>query len=206
VSLRTDGVCIDLGSGCGVIPLILARRFEQAKIYGIEIQEDLAQLAAHNVHLNRMEDRVQILHGDWRQADTLVGERVADVVCTNPPYRPIGSGRLSPNTQRAIAKHEISGTLFDVMSAARTLLKPSGCLWMIYPASRLVDALMQMRACPLEPKQLRLVHSRCQSEAELVVVKACKGANAGISVLPVLVTHRADGGFTKEMAAMIDGG
>lgn len=188
-----------------MIPLILALRFPQAKIYGIEIQEDLARLAVHNVRLNRKEGQVQILHGDFRQAGTLVGERVADVVCTNPPYRPMGSGRLSPNSQRAVAKHEVSGTLFDVMSAARTLLKPSGCLWMIYPASRLVDAVTQMRACALEPKQLRLVHSRCESEAELVVVKACEGANAGVSVLPALVTHGAEGGFTKEMAAFIRG-
>jgi tRNA1Val (adenine37-N6)-methyltransferase len=189
-----------------VIPLILALRFPKAKIYGIEVQDDLAQLAVYNVHRNRMEDRVKILHGDLRQAGALVGEGVADVVCTNPPYRPVGSGRLSPNAQRTIAKHEVRGTLFDVVSAARTLLKPSGCLWMVYPASRLVDVVTQMRACLLEPKQLRLVYSRYESEAELVVAKACEGAKAGVSVLPALVTHRKDGGFTQEMAALIDGG
>ena len=194
---------VDLGAGCGVMLLLLAKRFPGATLYGIEIQDELVQLASRNIRVNNMSDDVWIIHGDMKDSKNLIGSGVADVVFSNPPYRPLGSGRLSPNRQRAVAKHEIRATLSDVASAARILLKPSGRFWVVYPARRLVDLLTQMRAYCLEPKQLRLIHSNAESEAERVLVGAVKGGNPGLAVLPPVITHNRDGSFTAEVARML---
>ncbi len=203
VSLEPGELGVDLGAGCGVMLLLLAERFPRALLYGIEIQDGLVQLAFRNIRVNNVQDYVRIIHGDMKDSGDLIGSGVADVVFSNPPYRPVGSGRLSPNSQRAVAKHEIRAKLSDVVSAARKLLKPSGRFWVVYPAGRLVDLLTQMRAYGLEPKQLRLIHSNAGSEAERVLVGAVKGGNPGLAVLPPVVTHNRDGGFTEEMARML---
>jgi len=203
VSLESGEVGVDLGTGCGVMLLFLAKRFPRALLYGIEIQDELARLASRNIRVNDMSDHVRIIHGDMKDSKKLIGSGMADVVFSNPPYRPVGSGRLSPNRQRAVAKHEIRATLSDVVSTARILLKTSGCFWVIYPAGRLVDLLTQMRAYGLEPKQLRLIHSNAGSEAERVLVGAVKGGNPGLAVLPPVITHNRDGSFTEEMARML---
>lgn len=206
VSLEPGEVGVDLGTGCAVIPLILADRFPSTTIYGIEIQEDMYETALQNVRDNGMANRVRILHGDLKDSETLLKAGVADVVFSNPPYRPVGTGRISPNSQRAIAKHEIKAKLFDVVSAAQHLLRRSGRFWIIYPAGRLVDLLTRMRSVRLEPKRIRLIHSTAESPAELVVVEGVKEGNPGITVLPAVVTHDAEGNFTGEMAKIVRAG
>ena len=203
VSLESGDVGVDLGAGCGVMLLLLAKRFPRASLYGIEIQDELVQLAFRNIRVNNVQDHVRIIHGDMKDSRGLIGSGVADVVFSNPPYRPVGSGRLSPNPQRAVAKHEIRAKLADVVSAAEILLKTSGRFWVVYPARRLVDLLTQMRAYCLEPKQLRLIHSNAGSEAERVLVGAVKGGSPGLAVLPPVITHKRDGSFTDEMARIL---
>ncbi len=194
---------VDLGTGCGIIPLILAHRNSSARLYGIEIQKDLADLAARNVRLNHMEHRITIVHGDMRDFRSYLEPGVVDVVFSNPPYRKMLSGRINPDSERAVARHEIKGTLSDVVSVAEKLLRPSGRLWVIYPAERIGDLLAQMRACRLEPKRLRLVHSRPDSDAELVLAEGRKQGKAGLKVVPPLIVHKEDGGYTDELKEMI---
>jgi tRNA1Val (adenine37-N6)-methyltransferase len=205
VSLREGSVGVDLGTGCGIIPLILAHRFPSAQIYGIEIQKDLADLAKTNVRLNHMEDRITILHGDIKDFKSLLEPGVADMGFSNPPYRKLHSGRLSPDRERAVARHEIKASLSDVMFVAEGLLKPSGRVVIIYSAERVADLIAQMRAFRLEPKRLRLVHSKQDSEAELILVEGLKHGQHGVKVAPPLVVHNADGSFTDEVQNMIAG-
>ena len=203
IPLKDMDTGVDLGTGCGIIPLILAHRSASARLYGIEIQKDLADLASRNVRMNHMEDRITIVHGDMRDFRSYLEPGVVDVVFSNPPYRKVLSGRINPDSERAVARHEIKGTLSDVVSVAEKLLRPSGRLWVIYPAERVADLLAQMRAFRLEPKGLRLVHSRPNLDAELVLAEGRKQAGPGLKVVPPLIVHKEDGGYTEELKEMI---
>jgi tRNA1Val (adenine37-N6)-methyltransferase len=194
---------VDLGTGCGIIPIILAYRSSSAHLYGIEIQKDLADLASRNVRLNRMEDRITIVCGDMKDFSSYLEPGMADVVFSNPPYRKVLSGRINPDPERAVARHEIKGTLSHVVSVAEKLLRPSGRLVVIYPAERIADLLLQMRAFRLEPKRLRLVHPRQDSDAELVLAEGRKQGRPGVKVVPPLIVHKQDGGYTDEVKGII---
>jgi len=203
VDLKGTDTAVDLGAGCGIISIILAHRVPSAHLYGIEIQRDLAELAAANVRLNGMEDRITIVHGDMKHFRSYLRPGGADVVFTNPPYRRFLSGRVCPDRERAVARHEITVSLSDVISVAGKLLRPSGRLFVIYPAERATDLITQMRAFKLEPKRLRLVHSREDSEAELILAEGSKHGKPGVKVSPPLVVHKRDGSYTDEVKEMI---
>jgi tRNA1Val (adenine37-N6)-methyltransferase len=203
VCLKAPCVAVDLGTGCGIVSLLLASRFPSAQFYGIEIQRDLAELAEQNVRLNDMEDRITIFHGDMKDFRSYLKPQVADVVFSNPPYRKIESGRLSPDPERALAKHEIKASLSDVLSTGEKLLKASGRLVVIYPADRAADVVTQMRAFRLEAKGLRFVHPREDSDAELVLAEGMKDGNPGLKISPPLIVARRDGGYTEEVRAML---
>jgi tRNA1Val (adenine37-N6)-methyltransferase len=203
IPLKDMDVGVDLGTGCGIIPLILAHRSSSARLYGIEVQEGLADLASQNVRLNHMEDRITIVHGDMKDFRSYLEPGVADVVFSNPPYRKVLSGRMNPDPERAVARHEIKGALSDVLSVAEKLLRPSGRVSVIYPSERIADLLTRMRAFRLEPKRLRLVHSRPDSDAELVLAEGLKYGNPGVKVVPPLIVHKQDGSYTDELKDMI---
>ncbi|MBN1840979.1 MAG: tRNA1(Val) (adenine(37)-N6)-methyltransferase [Deltaproteobacteria bacterium] len=203
VDLKDTDTAVDLGAGCGIISIILAHRVPSAHLYGIEIQRDLAELAAANVRLNDMEDRITIVHQDMRNFRSYLRPGGADVVFSNPPYRRFLAGRVCPDRERAVARHEITVSLSDVISVAGKLLRPSGRLFVIYPAERATDLITQMRAFKLEPKRLRLVHSREHSEAELVLAEGSKHGKPGVKVSPPLVVHKRDGSYTDEVKKMI---
>jgi tRNA1Val (adenine37-N6)-methyltransferase len=203
VFLRKNQTVVDLGTGCGILPIILAYRFPTVRLFGIEIQKDLAELAVTNVELNAMTDRITIVTADMRDCSIPLEPQTADVVLSNPPYCKAEAGRVSPNMERTLARHEIMASLSDVLSTARRLLKPSGRVSLIYAAGRLVDLASQMRAFGLEPKRLRMIHSTEKRQAELVYVEGAKNGNPGVTVLPPLIVHRPEGGFTEEIEKMM---
>jgi tRNA1Val (adenine37-N6)-methyltransferase len=203
ITLKDMHTGVDLGAGCGIIPLILVHRSSSIRLYGIEIQKDLAELASRNVRLNHMEDRITIVHGDMKDFESDLEPGGVDVVFSNPPYRKVPSGRINPDPERAMARHEIKGALSDVVCAAEKLLRPSGRLWVIYPVERIADLLTQMRASRLEPKRLRLVHPRPNSDAELVLAEGRKQGSPGLTVVPPLIIHKEDGSYTDELKEMI---
>lgn len=193
---------VDLGTGCGIIPLILATRHPQARIRAVEIQESLADIAAANVVENRLEARIRILRQDMRTLTPAQIDGPVRWVVSNPPYRRVGTGRLNPVSPKALARHEISVTLSEVVTAARRLLPLSGRLVLIYPAERLADVLGRMSAAGIEPKVLRLVHSVPQSDAGLFLVTGVRGGRPGLRVAPPLAIRNADGAYSDEVAAM----
>lgn len=199
VRLRATDVGVDLGTGCGVIPLILSLQTPSAHIYGIEIQKDLAELASRNVLLNQMEENITIIHGDMKDFKSYLTPGTVDVVFSNPPYREVLSGRINPESERAVARHEIKACLSDVLSAAEGLLKPSGRLVMIYPADRAIDLVLHMRAYKLEPKRLRFIHPNELSEAILIVAEGTKYGNPGLKVDSPIMIYKPDGGYTDEV-------
>ena len=185
VTVKPGDVVVDLGAGCGIISLLLLLEKPAAYVLALEIQESLAEQAVRNAALNGVADRMGVLLGDLRQAP--FRKPVADVVVCNPPYRRPGSGRVNPDLERAIARHEIMASLKDILSAASAVLKPKGRVALIYPASRLVDLLVRMRAFEFEPKRMQAVYPSMEEESKLVLVEGARSGKGGVKILPPLM-------------------
>lgn len=203
VTLRGSDKIIDLGTGNGVIPLILARLYPSVEIVGMELQEEMAQRALRSLNLNRLGERVKILRGDVCSLEAILSpESFAAVVC-NPPYRGAATGRMNPDAEKRIARHEIKARLADFVRAGSFLLRRGGHMALVYPATRMVDLLRTMRQVEIEPKRLRLVHSYEGSAATLVLAEGVKGAGTGLKILPPLVVYTRDRKYTREVEAML---
>ncbi len=185
VTVKPGDVVVDLGAGCGIISLLLLLEKPVAYAIALEIQRNLADQAVRNAALNGVTDRMGVLLADLRQAP--LWQPVADVVVCNPPFRRPGSGRVNPDLQRAIARHEIMASLNDILSAASAVLKPKGRLALIYPAGRLVDLLVRMRAFDVEPKRMQVVYPSMEEESKLVLVEGARGGKGGVKILPPLM-------------------
>lgn len=185
-----DGETVaDLGTGSGVIPLVLASRTGAGRIVGMEIQPELVDRARRSVQLNALEERVEILEGDLRMLPKSLVPQSFEVVLANPPYRRQESGRRAPVAERAAARHELAGGLADFLRAAALLLKNGGRFYVVYLAERLAELLAAMRRERLEPKRLRCVHSRAAEEARMVLVEGRKGGRSGLTVAPPLFVY-----------------
>ncbi len=185
VTVKPGDRVIDLGAGCGVIGLILLLTKPVGRVFGLEIQPHLSNLASRNVVLNGFQNQMSVILGDIRHPPFAQGE--ADLVVCNPPYRRSDSGRINPDVERAIARHEIMASLKDILKTASRLLKPKGRLAMIYPAVRLVDIFLEMRSFMLEPRRIRIIYPSIDSEAKLVLIEASLGGRGGLKLLPPLM-------------------
>lgn len=203
--LKPHDRVIDLGTGNGVIPLILARLYPEVAITGVEYQGTMLERAARNVKLNRLNGRISLCRGDVRAAASIGSAGGFDVVVCNPPYRPRASGRRSPNDEKQIARHEVHGELGDFLAAAAYLLRAKGRMALVYLAGRAVDLLSSMRQARLEPKRLRMVHSFSDRDASLILVEGVKDGRSGLQTLSPLIVFRAGKEYNDEVAAMIAG-
>jgi len=201
--IRPQDRVLDLGTGAGVIPLLLASRHASVQIVGVELQEDLADRARRSASLNRLEKRIEVVCGDMRDPGLLSGFKPFTVVLSNPPYRPAGTGRLAPGSERAAARHELSGSLEDFVGTAAQHLDDGGRFFMVHLAERLTDVLCAMRLNRLEPKRLRLVLSRAEEAARLILVEGRKGAKPGLAVESPLVIYHGEG-YSSEVLAMYE--
>jgi tRNA1Val (adenine37-N6)-methyltransferase len=199
VDVRGRNRIADLGSGSGVISIILACRFPSARIDGVEIQKDLADMAGRSVSLNACGDRVGINHCDVKRVGDFFEAKSMDAVVFNPPYRKIDSGRVNPDRERAVARHEVKGALTDFLAAAKYLLKDSGTVFVIYPARRGVSLFYHMRVHGMEPKKMRMVHSKMSSRAEFILVEGLKGGGEELLVIPPLFIYAENGEYSPEM-------
>jgi tRNA1Val (adenine37-N6)-methyltransferase len=192
---------IELGTGCGVVALILASRGLCATVLGIEIQEDLVAIAKRNCAMNGLAGVVEIGSGDVRRPESMCAPQSFDVAVFNPPYRRLSSGRINPDPGKAIARHEIAGTVADFLAAAAYALKHGGRSYVIYPAKRMVELISRMRARRIEPKRIRLVHSRPGGVARFILAEGLKGGKEELTVLPPLFIYGRRG-YSVEMAAI----
>ena len=193
---------LELGAGSGVISLLLAFRNPGVRVTGLELQADLADMAGRSVSMNGLEGRVKIILGDVRNAVELLEARSQDVAVFNPPYRKMGSGKVNPGTEKALARHEIAGSIADFLKAASCALEPGGRVCLIYPCSRMVEAIHRMRAGKMEPKRLRMVHSRPGSRGDFVLVEGMKGGGEELAVLPPLFIYQEGEGYSEELEAL----
>lgn len=200
VTVRKGDRVIDLGTGGGVIPLLLAAKTKAQEIWGLEIQETLADMAKRSVGLNKLEEKIRILQGNFCEMRELFVSGSFDVVVSNPPYFPLDPGRqVNPNTTVAIAKHELKATLEDVIKAAAFLLNTNGRAAFVHRPFRLVDIFTIMRQYDLEPKRLRLVHPYPNSNPSLVLVEGIKRGRSNLDILPPLYIYDQKGEYTQEL-------
>lgn len=191
----------DLGTGSGVIPLLLAGAGKGREFVGIELQEELAERAARSVALNGLAERIRIVRADLRDLPVEFKAGSFAAVVSNPPYRKPASGRVAPGAERGAARHELAGGLTDFLRAAAFLLNSGGRFFIIYLAERLAELCDEMRTFRLEPKLLRLVHSRIGEPAKLVLVEGRKNARSGLTVEAPLIVYKEgkERDYTEEM-------
>ena len=183
IRIRKDERVIDLGTGCGILPLLLSQTTKAHSFVGVEIQPALARCARKNVALNHLEDRVSILHRDFRQLKKVFPPGSFDVVLSNPPYRECRTGRINPSIERAIARHEIKGKLEDLISIASYLLPSRGRCYLIFPALRTVDLFVGLRNGKLEPKRIQFIHPRIGEEAKFILAESFKTSGVELKIM-----------------------
>jgi len=197
----------DLGTGCAIIPLIVV--FENMEknisICGIEIRKIMAELADENVRENNMQRYITIVEGDFRKKEICASKGEADIVMTNPPYRKVGSGRMNPNYEKAVARHEIKASLQDISATASRLLRTGGKFVIIYPAPRTAELFSEMRKNNIEPKSLITIHSKKKSEAKLIIAEGIKGGGSAMKIESPLIIYNNDGSYTDEVEKIFYG-
>jgi tRNA1Val (adenine37-N6)-methyltransferase len=193
---------VDLGAGSGVIGLLLARKYPEAKILLVELQQTLYRLAEKNIELNGLGDRVSAVMSDISTVHEVYPAMSCDIVVSNPPFRKFLSGRLSRGEERAVARHEIRLRLPELAKAASHLLRARGRFFMIFHPERVIEMIDTLRAEHLEPKRIRFVHNDIDSVSKIVLVEAVKGGKAGLKVERPLILYDKDGSYTEEVSIM----
>lgn len=190
---------LDLGTGNGVIPILLKGRTEGKHFTGLEIQDVNVDLARRSVQYNRIEDDVLIVQGDIKEASKIFGGASFDVVTTNPPYMNENHGLKNPESHKAIARHEILCTLEDVVREGARVLKPGGSFFMVHRPQRLVEIFELMRKYGLEPKRMRLVHPFLDKPANMVLVEGVRGGRPQLTVMEPLIIYTDKGVYSQEV-------
>lgn len=190
---------IDLGTGTGIIPILLEAKTDGKHFTGLEIQEEIAKMAFRSVLLNKLEERITILHGDIKEASRLCGRASFDVVTSNPPYMVQQHGLKNPNTIKAISRHEIFCTLKDVVRETALLLKPGGRFYLVHRPRRLAEIICVLRDYGLEPKRMKLVHSFADREANMVLIEAVKGGGVMMKVEAPIIVFQEPGVYSEEI-------
>ena len=197
--VKKNDAVLDLGTGTGVIPLLIAGKTEAGRILGLEIQREMVEMASRSVKLNGLEDRVEIVCGDIKKAREIFGLSGFDVVVSNPPYMNFGSGLVNRSDAKAIARHEILCTLEDIISVSRGILKPGGQLAMVHRPERLADVVYFMRNYGIEPKYIRFVHPSPYKKANLFLIKGARGGRPQLKTLEPLYVYDEKGNFSSEI-------
>lgn len=193
---------LDLGTGTGIIPILLSAKTEAEHLTGLEIQKESADMARRSVLLNDLQDRIEIITGDIKEAGSIFAPASFEVVTTNPPYMIAEHGLANPNEYKAIARHEICCTLEDVIAAAAGVLKPGGKLYMVHRPFRMAEIMRTMPAFGLEPKRLRVVYPYVDQEPNMILIEAVRGGKSGMTVEKPLIINEAPGVYTREITEL----
>ncbi len=194
---------VDLGTGCGIIALILAYRYPGVHLHAVEIQPELVRYARDNVSSNQMDDRICVVEMDMRQLSSDMLGGPVDWIVTNPPYWRVHSGRINPNAQKALARHEINMDIKQLVETSRRLLRTGGRFCTIYPTERVSDLIFAMRNADIEPKWMQCLHSRLQEEGKLVLMEGVKGAGVGLRMASPLAVYDAGGNYAEQIQRMM---
>lgn len=202
--IKKNAKVVDIGTGTGIISLLLCKKTNLKKIYGVEIQKDVAEIARRNVNLNGLEGKFEIINSNIKDIFNYIEPYKIDAIVTNPPYKKSNTGVKNANQTQLISRHEVECNLEDVISISSKLLKDLGEFYMVHRAERLVDIMTLLRKYKLEPKKIRFVHSKSDEKPTLILVKAIKGAGEFLKIDKPLVIYREDGEYTDEILKIYD--
>lgn len=207
-TVRPNDRVLDLGTGNGVIPLLLTTRtrYPLTSITGLEIQPRLADMARRSVHGNGLQELVQIIEGDMKDAVSMFGHGQFDIVTCNPPYLPCGQGDTNINEHVRLARHEVTCSLRDAVRAASLMVKSSGKTAFVHRPDRLAELISEMRQHKLEPKRMRLVYPRVNQRPSIVLVEAIKNGKPDLKIDPPLIVYQENGTWTEEVQSIYNNG
>lgn len=194
----TDSV-LDLGTGTGIIPMLLSAKSKAERIVGLEIQEESADMARRSVLHNQLENRIEIVTGDIKEAATIFGPVSFDVITTNPPYMIGQHGITNPTDAKAIARHEILCDLDDILRESAKMLGYGGRFYMVHRPFRLAEIFSKMVSYKIEPKRMRMVHPYIDREPNMVLIEGVRSAKSRMTVEPPLVVYKEPGIYTDEL-------
>lgn len=190
---------LDLGTGTGIIPILLTAKTEGEHFTGLEIQEESADMARRSVRYNHLEEKVDIVTGDIVEAGQLFALASFDVVTSNPPYMNDAHGLKNPGDAKAIARHEVKCTLEDVVREGTRVLKPGGRFYMVHRPRRLIEIIQTMKKHGLEPKRMKMVHPYVDREANMVLIEAVRGGGALLKMEAPVIVFNEQGGYTEQI-------
>ena len=190
---------IDLGTGTGIIPILMEAKTKASNLVGLEIQPESADMAQRSVELNHLEKKIRIVTGDIREASSIFGAATFDVVTSNPPYMTEHHGITNEKSPKAIARHELLCTLEDVICQAAKLLRPGGSFYMVHRPFRLVDIMVLMREYHLEPKRMKLVYPYIDKDPNMVLIEGLRGGRPRMTVEKPLIVYKEPGVYTDEI-------
>ena len=190
---------LDIGTGTGVIPILMEARYGGNHYTGIEIQADVADMAERSVKYNDLSDVINIDNADVREALSTYSPGSFDVITTNPPYMTVNSGIINDNDTKAISRHEVCVTLEDIMRVSSSLLRDKGRFYMVHRPARLMEIMTVMKQYNLESKRLRMVHPYVDKDANMVLIEASRGGGSFMKVEKPLIVYNEDGQYTAEV-------
>ena len=190
---------LDLGTGTGIIPILVRAKTPCRNLTGLELQEGCADMAARSVALNGLCDDIKIVTGDIRRADEIFARGSFDVISSNPPYMKASGGLVNPDEAKALARHEIKCTFEDVARAAGALLRPGGKFFLVHRPQRLAEIIFTLKSFRLEPKRLKLVHSFAESESCMFLLEASRGGSSAMTVEKPLIIYKEKNVYTDEI-------
>lgn len=197
--IKKQSKILDLGTGTGIIPILLSGKVELKKAIGVEIQKDVASMAKRSVSLNNLDDKIEIINENVINIGKLYPKQYFDVVITNPPYKKMGTGIINESEAKIISRHEITANLEDFIKTARDMLKDKGEFFMVHRPERLVDIISLMRKFKIEPKKLRFVCPNKNKEPNMVLIKGIKNAKEFLKIEKNLYVYNEDGNYTDEI-------
>ena len=199
VQIKSGERVLDMGTGTGIIPILLEAKTKAAHFTALEIQADSADMAKRSVKINELEEKIAVVQGDIKEAGLLFGAASFDVVTTNPPYMIGEHGLKNPNEAKAIARHEVLCTLEDVVREAAKVLKSSGRFYMVHRPFRLAEIIRTLSAYGLELKRLQFVHPYIDKEPNMVLLECMKGAKPRVTVEPPIVVFKEPGVYHEDI-------
>ena len=198
-NIKSGSTVLDLGTGTGIIPILLSAKTNAKSFVGIEIQDEVAKMAGRSVRLNSLDNKIKIINDNIKNYKNLFSRSSFDVVITNPPYKKAKTGLVSENNMQLISRHEISATLEDFIEISSYLLKDFGEFYMIHRPERLVDIFSIMRDKKIEPKRIRFICPNSNKKANMVLIKGVKLGKQFLVVDEDLIIYKEDGKYTDEV-------
>lgn len=199
VQVKNGAKVLDLGTGTGIIPILVEAKTKAGHISALELQEESVDMAARSVKLNGLEEKISIVQGDIKEASHIFEGASFDVITTNPPYMTEHHGLVNPDMPKAIARHEIYCTLEDVVRESAKLLKMNGKFFMVHRPYRLVEIITTLSKYKLEAKRIRFVHPYKDKEPNMVLIEAVKGGKSRVTIEPPLIVYEDVNVYTKEI-------